>query len=490
MQLEAKLACALPPFGEPLENRFGHPSSGTVEQRRAFVGMGEAGIDDDAIGIVTRGHVARPRHGGEDIDAEVPLQIERHGLDGVGRARPLRHRQSGLLDDLAGETVHRILVQLDDTTGRRPVGLAVPSEVLDEQEPTIELHQTGRDAPATQPGCVGLRTGRRQCAHLPILAETPIQRNRHAVSQRSRSPGAVRTTRTSPYPGAMHRNAAAVTEAGRTLGLDVHVVEYAAEGARTALDAAAAIGVEVGQIVKSLVFAVGDPKDRSHGEPVVALVCGDDQLDEARLANAAGAEGAWRIDAKAVRDATGFAVGGIPPFGHATPMRVFADRRLRRFDEVWAAAGTPSHVFAVEVTALVEKTGAIWAEMARVTPVPAPASATLAVTHPRPTGRNVLGTIPMTARPPQLSALPSVAARGLAFAAILLGGLMGGLLTYGVRKVMTGKTTGTSLGLWTVVGAVGTAFGVGVLVTLVLRAMGEWRGLNRPEDTSTVLGGS
>lgn len=286
----------------------------------------------------------------------------------------------------------------------------------------------------------------------------------------------------------MHRNAAAVTEAGRALGLDVHVVEYAAEGARTALDAAAAIGVEVGQIVKSLVFAIGDPDDRSHGEAVVALMCGDDQLDETRLASAARAEGAWRIDAKAVRDATGFAVGGIPPFGHATPMRVFADRRLGRFDEVWAAAGTPSHVFAVGVNALVEKTGAIWAELALVTPTPVEEQATLGVTHPRPIGRHVLGTVPMTARPAQLSALPSVTARALAFSAILLGGLMGGLLTYAVRKAMTGKTTGTSLGLWTVAGAVGTAFGVGVLATLVLRAMGEWRGLNRPEDTSTVLG--
>ena len=288
----------------------------------------------------------------------------------------------------------------------------------------------------------------------------------------------------------MHRNAATVTEAGRALGLDIDVVEYAAEGARTALDAAAAIGVDVGQIVKSLVFAVGDPGDRSNGEAVVALVCGDDQLDETSLANAAGADGAWRIDAKAVRDATGFAVGGIPPFGHATPMRVFADRRLGRFDEVWAAAGTPSHVFAVGVTALVEKTGAIWAEVALVTPTPVDKEATLAATHPRPTGRDILGTIPMRARPAQLSALPSVTARALAFAAILLGGLMGGLLTYGVRKVMTGKTTGISLGLWTVAGAVGTAFGVGVLATLVLRAMSEWRALNQPEDTFTVLGGS
>ncbi len=312
----------------------------------------------------------------------------------------------------------------------------------------------------------------------------------------------------------MHRNAVAVTEAGRALGMEISVVEYAAEGARTALEAANAIGVEVGQIVKSLVFAVGDPNEGGRGEPVLALVCGDDQLDEARLASAAGTRAAWRIDAKAVREATGFAVGGVPPFGHATTMRVYADRRLGRFDEVWAAAGTPTHVFAVDVNALIDGIGANWADIARTAPSadtlhrgnPAdqassdaavtgdgeakPDAQPLTVTHPRPTGRDILGTVPMTARPAQLSALPSVAARALAFAAILLGGLMGGLLTYGVRKVMTGKSTGTSLGLWTVAGAVGTSFGVGVLATLVLRAMGEWRALNRPEDASTILGSS
>lgn len=296
----------------------------------------------------------------------------------------------------------------------------------------------------------------------------------------------------------MHRNAVAVTEAGRALGLEIEVIEFPADGARTASDAASAIGVEVGQIVKSLVFAAGDPADQSTGEPVVALVCGDDQLDERRLAAAAGALGAWRIDAKAVREATGYAVGGIPPFGHATTMRVFADRRLARFTEVWAAAGTPSHVFSVDAEALVTNTGAVWADLARQeagtagvagTPVAAGAAdAPLSVSHPRPTGRDVLGTVPMSARPPQLSALPSVTARALAFAAILLGGLMGGLLTYGVRKVMTGTSTGTALGIWTIGGSVATAFGVGILATLVLRAMGEWRALNRPDDAATILG--
>lgn len=295
----------------------------------------------------------------------------------------------------------------------------------------------------------------------------------------------------------MHRNAVAVTEAARAIGLEIEVVEFSVDGARTAVDAASAIGVEVGQIVKSLVFAVGDPDERSVGEPVVALVCGDDQLDERLLAVAAKAQGAWRIDAKAVREATGFAVGGVPPFGHATTLRVFADRRLDRFDEVWAAAGTPSHVFAVDVHALVGATGATWADMSQrtVAPVGSPTTesppergAPLAISHPRPVGRDVLGTLPMSARPPQLSALPSVTARALAFASILLGGFMGGVLTYAIRKVMTAKTTGTALGLWTVGGAVASAFGVGVLATLVLRAMGEWRSLNSSEATSTVLG--
>ena len=149
MQLEAELPGALPPFGEPFENWFRHPSSRTVEQRRALVGMGEAGIDHDAVGIVTRRHVARPRHGGEHINAEMPLQIESHCLDGVGRAGPLRHRQAGLLDDLTGETVHRILVEFNHATGGRPVGLPIPSEVLHQQQPTFVLHQTGGDTPAT-----------------------------------------------------------------------------------------------------------------------------------------------------------------------------------------------------------------------------------------------------------------------------------------------------------------------------------------------------
>ena len=314
----------------------------------------------------------------------------------------------------------------------------------------------------------------------------------------------------------MHRNASAVTAAAAARGLTISVVEHHGEGARTAADAAAVIGVDVGQIVKSLVFAVGDPSDRATGVPVVALVCGDDQLDEPRLASAAGASAAWRMDAKAVREATGYPVGGIPPLGHATEMATFADHRLQRFSTVWAAAGTPSHVFEVGVGELIAVTAATWADLSfppEAEPVaavrdvdvdievdrvrseaekadvrPALTVAPLAVTHPRPVGRDVLGTIPLSARPASLSALPSVTARAVAFGLILLGGLVGGLLTFSVRKVMSGRTTGTSIGVWTVVGSVGTAFGTGVLTILALRAMGEWRSLNRAETMTTVLG--
>lgn len=283
----------------------------------------------------------------------------------------------------------------------------------------------------------------------------------------------------------MHRNALAVTQAAAARGLTISVVEYPGEGARTAVDAANVIGVEVGQIIKSLVFAVGDPANKAAGEPVVALVCGDDQLDESRLATAAGAAGAWRMEAKAVREASGYPVGGIPPLGHATEMRTFADVRLQRFTTGWAAAGTPSHVFEVAVNDLVAATRATWADLSsHRDPVEAP----LAVTHPRPAGRDALGTIPLSARPARLSALPSVTARAVAFSTILLGGLIGGLLTYAVRKVMSGKTTGMSIGLWTVVGSVGTAFGTGILAILGLRAMGEWRSLNKAESLDTVLG--
>ncbi len=125
---------------------------------------------------------------------------------------------------------------------------------------------------------------------------------------------------------------AAVVEAGRELGLDVRPRRFV-EGTRSAVDAARAIGVDVGAIVKSLVFAVD-------GDPVLALVSGANRLDEAKLATAAGGRACRRADPAQVLEATGFAVGGVPPFGHRRALRVFVDEDLLGFDEVWAAAGS------------------------------------------------------------------------------------------------------------------------------------------------------
>ena len=154
----------------------------------------------------------------------------------------------------------------------------------------------------------------------------------------------------------MHRNARAVVEAGRALGLDIHPREFA-DGTRSAADAAMAIGVDLGQIVKSLVFAVDS-------EAVVALVSGDNLLDEKKLAECAGGIRAWREDADTVREATGFPVGGVPPFGHREPLRVFIDEDLLGYEELWAAAGTPHCNFAVTPNELVRATGGIVCDLA------------------------------------------------------------------------------------------------------------------------------
>lgn len=109
---------------------------------------------------------------------------------------------------------------------------------------------------------------------------------------------------------------------------------------RTAAEAAAALDCSVGEIAKSLVFRAGE-------RAVVAIMSGDNRLDSAKLASALGEE-VSRADADFVRATTGFAIGGVPPLGHATPVPVFMDVGLFRFDRVWAAAGSPFSVFAIE----------------------------------------------------------------------------------------------------------------------------------------------
>jgi Cys-tRNA(Pro) deacylase len=155
----------------------------------------------------------------------------------------------------------------------------------------------------------------------------------------------------------LHPNARRVADAARELGLDIEVRTFPA-GTKTAADAAAAIGVEVGQIVKSLIFAVD-------GEVVVAYVSGANQLAEKKLAAAAGGAKAGRVDADVVRHATGYPIGGVPPFGHATPLRVFVDEDLLAFDIVWAAAGTWNDVFALTPDDLVRASGGTVTDLRR-----------------------------------------------------------------------------------------------------------------------------
>lgn len=148
----------------------------------------------------------------------------------------------------------------------------------------------------------------------------------------------------------MHPNAVRVVEAAAAADLAIEVVEYP-EGTRTAADAAAAVGAPVSTIVKSLVFLVD-------GAPVMALVAGDSRLDEAKLLAAAAGNEVGRADAEVVRAATGYPIGGVPPFGHPAPMPTFVDEDLLRHDAVWAAAGTPRHVFRLAPDDLVRLSGA------------------------------------------------------------------------------------------------------------------------------------
>jgi prolyl-tRNA editing enzyme YbaK/EbsC (Cys-tRNA(Pro) deacylase) len=154
-----------------------------------------------------------------------------------------------------------------------------------------------------------------------------------------------------------HPNVARVIAAAAARGLTIEPRGFP-DGTKTAADAAAAIGVDIGQIVKSLIFAVD-------GEVVLAYVSGANQLDEAKLAAAAGGSVCSRVDADTVRRVTGFPIGGVPPFGHATHLRVFIDPDLLEWPEVWAAAGTWHDVFGIEPHQLVEASDGVVTDLKR-----------------------------------------------------------------------------------------------------------------------------
>jgi prolyl-tRNA editing enzyme YbaK/EbsC (Cys-tRNA(Pro) deacylase) len=159
------------------------------------------------------------------------------------------------------------------------------------------------------------------------------------------------TARTATPSPALSAGARKVEEAARALGLDIEVREMAAS-TRTAEEAASACGCSLAQIVKSLVF-IGS----ASGQPCLVLVSGANRLDEAR-APALFGEALRRAQADEVRALTGYAIGGVPPFGHATRLRAFMDEDLFGFDTIWAAGGTPRSMFAITPHALAAATGA------------------------------------------------------------------------------------------------------------------------------------
>lgn len=139
-------------------------------------------------------------------------------------------------------------------------------------------------------------------------------------------------------------------EAARLEGLDPEVQRFP-EGTKTAMDAARAIGCDVAQIVKSLVFM-------ADGLPVLALTSGANRVDTAVLAAVCGARDVRRASPEEAREATGFAVGGTPPFGHISRVRAFIDEDLLLLEKVWAAAGAPDCVFPLSPLELLRVSGA------------------------------------------------------------------------------------------------------------------------------------
>jgi prolyl-tRNA editing enzyme YbaK/EbsC (Cys-tRNA(Pro) deacylase) len=140
-----------------------------------------------------------------------------------------------------------------------------------------------------------------------------------------------------------------VADALRLLGVPSEIVEFA-DSTRTAEDAARAIGTTVARIVKSLVFT-------ANGEPLLVLVSGTNRVDTEMLGTTLGSV-IRRADAALVREATGFAIGGVPPVGHSRNLAVVLDRDLLQYDVVYAAAGTPHAVFPIAPDDLVRITGA------------------------------------------------------------------------------------------------------------------------------------
>ena len=153
-----------------------------------------------------------------------------------------------------------------------------------------------------------------------------------------------------------HPNVARVIAQAAGQGVAIAVTRFPAT-THTAQDAAREIGCTVAEIVKSLVFL-------ADGAPVMVLCSGADRVDEAKLRALLGASGVRRATADEAKTATGYAIGGVPPFAHATQVRVVVDRGLLAFATVWAAAGLPDAVFPIAPVDLARLSSAIEADVA------------------------------------------------------------------------------------------------------------------------------
>ena len=141
-----------------------------------------------------------------------------------------------------------------------------------------------------------------------------------------------------------------VQEVLKVLGLELQVVELQ-ETTRTSADAARAVGCEVGQIAKSLVF-----RGQRTQRPILVIASGSNRVNEKRVGELIS-EPLGKADADFVRQKTGFVIGGVPPVGHAEKLEVFIDEDLLQYGEIWAAAGTPNAVFRLTPSDLVRMTG-------------------------------------------------------------------------------------------------------------------------------------
>jgi prolyl-tRNA editing enzyme YbaK/EbsC (Cys-tRNA(Pro) deacylase) len=155
---------------------------------------------------------------------------------------------------------------------------------------------------------------------------------------------------------ARHPTALRTAQLLREAGIDARVVEFE-QATRTSAEAAAAIGCSVAEIAKSIVF-----RGQSSGQAVVVVASGENRVSEAKVTATLG-ESLARADADFVRDATGYAIGGVAPLGHARAVKLLLDEDLQRFETVWAAAGTPFSVFAITPGELARITGAAWADV-------------------------------------------------------------------------------------------------------------------------------